>query len=172
MGRVTRLALLWASAREEMGTKDGVRSVPQSGAAPGGGRVLRRQEALVRFAPRPTIVHPLPRAERLSILPAPGDIGIGLDETTTARKRFQGVSSKERRPFACGVAEALPLQRAQQVRSGEGRVVPEELGDVEAAATFDQRQCHPQPLLGAATAAAPQHHPLQVAELVEEEQQV
>src|SRR5262249_24394120 len=71
-----------------------------------------------------------------------------------------------------GVAEAFPLQQAQQLWTRVGGVAPKELGDVEALVACDHRQQHPPPELGARVAAPPEPAPLQVAELVEEKQGV
>jgi hypothetical protein len=71
-----------------------------------------------------------------------------------------------------GIPEGFLLQQAQQLRAGERRVAPEELGDVEIPVACDDRQQHAPPVLGAGAVAPPEHDPLQVAELVEQEQRV
>ena len=73
---------------------------------------------------------------------------------------------------ADGVAEAFLLQQAQQLRAGKRGVAAEELGDVEVPVAVDHRQQHPPPVLGTATVAPAEQDPLQVAELVEQEQRV
>jgi len=68
---------------------------------------------------------------------------------------------------ADGVPVAFVFQEPHQLRQREGRIPPEELGDVHAAIALDDRQQRTLPELGAGMVAATEHRVLQVAQLVE-----
>ena len=65
---------------------------------------------------------------------------------------------------ADSVLVALVFQQPQQLRQGEGRIAPEELGNLQVAVALDDRQQHPPPELRAGVVPTTQHGKLQVTD--------